>query len=129
MGGGRESLGFSEWNEKPPHNLAPTTSFLCHHFFHTTSLQETAPGFPKPHSVFGNSLMLSPLCLQCPFRFYMWQNSTQHSGTSSSLFLVKLSLTLTYFSPAKLIIYPFSVLFIPKGINAYHNIRVVICLL
>lgn len=62
---GQPRLFKMEW--KSPHNLAPSTPFLCHHFFHTTSLQETAPGFQKLHSVFGNSLMLSALCLELLF--------------------------------------------------------------
>lgn len=120
-----------EW--KTPHNLAPTTPFLCHHFFHTTSLQETAPGFPKPHSVFGNSLMLPPLCLELLFpllhvaKFYSTFRD-QFQPLLGKVFPDS-SLNLTYFSSAKMIIYLFSIFFIPKVINAYHNIWLVICLL
>lgn len=107
--GWKESLGFSKWKERPPHNLAPTTPFLCHHFFHTTSLQETAPGFPKPYSVFGNSLMLCPLCLELLL-------PPLHVAKFYSTFMDKFQPLLGkvfpdsyYFSPAKMIIYPFSI--------------------
>lgn len=92
----------------------------------------TQQAYKKQLQVFQSPIqcLATRLCsLPSWFPLYMWQNSTQPSWISSSLFLVKFSLTLTYFSPAKMIIYPFSSFFIPKVISAYHNIWLVICLL